>query len=276
MPQWRVPDGDSQASDPYTRHAADVAAARASGDPAAIKDSYRRFGRYLDERYAASGQAPPVLSWPETAPAVAAAVPRWARLVVDAGCGPNPVTALRLSRPDRTVIGVDIAFGTASLARRTARDAGLHLPVVVADLEALPFRGASIDAVVCDDTIEHLPDDERGVRELATCLRPGGTAVIATPNRHGIGVLARRARDRVAGRPRPASEYFAATSHLREYTPATLGALVGRHLTVERFVPVAYSGRSVPRRLASALTRRRPFDRLAKVVALVARADGPR
>ena len=73
---------------------------------------------------------------------------------------------------------------------------------VVGDVERLPFRSHAFDALVCDDTIEHLPDDRRGVSELASVVRPGGMLVIATPNRYSLQIVWRKLRDRLASRRR--------------------------------------------------------------------------
>jgi SAM-dependent methyltransferase len=47
---------------------------------------------------------------------------------------------------------------------------------------ALPFAAGSFDAVLCFETVEHFPQPERLVAELARVTRPGGTMVLTTPN----------------------------------------------------------------------------------------------
>jgi SAM-dependent methyltransferase len=44
-------------------------------------------------------------------------------------------------------------------------------------------RDASVDLVVSLQTVEHVWDQPRFVRECARVLRPGGRAVLSTPNR---------------------------------------------------------------------------------------------
>ncbi|GIV76061.1 MAG: hypothetical protein KatS3mg050_0455 [Litorilinea sp.] len=46
----------------------------------------------------------------------------------------------------------------------------------------LPLPDASFDAVLCFETVEHLPHPERLVQELGRVTRPGGTLILTTPN----------------------------------------------------------------------------------------------
>jgi SAM-dependent methyltransferase len=112
----------------------------------------------------------------------------------------------------------------------------------VGDVEALPFRSGAFSGGVCDDTIEHLPDDDAGARELGRVLATGGRMVIATPNRHSGAVLLHRLRDAVRRRGRHAAAYFVAESHLREYTWPELEALVEPHVVVRERATVGWSG----------------------------------
>jgi len=255
-------------ADPFSRHHADVDAAMRSGDPAAIKQAYRSLGAYLEDAAGDDLERVPVLSFPETTPVVAAQVPGDARLVLDAGCGPHPALGICLGAAGRTVVALDIGAGTVRLARSVAARAGVSLLGIVGDVERLPFRDGSFDAVVCDDTIEHLPDDRQGAAELARVTRPAGTVVVATPNRRSLEVLWRKAGDRVRGRHLPPSHYYAAESHLREYTPSELSRVVAGSLQVRRFATVGWSG-GRRARWATRAVQRRPLRGLTRTVVAV-------
>ena len=258
--------------DPLDRHRAEVARVLPSGDPDAVKRLYVHLGEDLDAAFGADPSTAPRLSYPETAQVVAAAVPGEARLVLDAGCGPDPGAGTLLgSRAGTTVVALDIGFGTVKLARAKAALGGVVLLPVVADVERLPFRPGAFDAVVCDDTVEHLPDDAEGLRQLHRVTRPGGTVVLATPNRWSAQVLARKARDRRHGRRLPREHYYAAESHLREYTWPQLVRLArgaGFAVADRHAVPWPGSGR---RALASAATRRPPGRLVSRMLVLVLR-----
>jgi SAM-dependent methyltransferase len=49
------------------------------------------------------------------------------------------------------------------------------------DMMALPFECGSFDLVVHSDTLEHVPDSSRGLRECRRVLRPGGACIFTVP-----------------------------------------------------------------------------------------------
>jgi SAM-dependent methyltransferase len=57
------------------------------------------------------------------------------------------------------------------------------VPLVDADLnEPFPFADASFDTSMAIEILEHLENPRRFLRELARTLRPGGVAIVSTPN----------------------------------------------------------------------------------------------
>lgn len=76
------------------------------------------------------------------------------------------------------------AVSTASVFSRF-REAERRLPPVhflTADLNALPFGDATVDVVLCAEVLEHMADPSVAIAEMARILKPGGHAVITTPN----------------------------------------------------------------------------------------------
>jgi len=49
-------------------------------------------------------------------------------------------------------------------------------------METLPVADASADLVICQEGIEHLPDQLHAFREFNRVLKPGGVVLIMTPN----------------------------------------------------------------------------------------------
>ena len=95
--------------------------------------------------------------------------------VLDVGCGVGH--SHRLLAPRETV-GVDV---DPEALRGQDRE------TVVADMRRLPFPDASFAGLVAVQSIEHVPDPERALREMRRVLEPGGTAVLVTPNRLTFG-----------------------------------------------------------------------------------------
>jgi SAM-dependent methyltransferase len=91
--------------------------------------------------------------------------------IADVGCGVGH--SYRLLAPRETV-GIDL--DPAALA-------GQGRETVVADMRSLPFPGGSFDGAIAVHSIEHVPDPERALAEMARVLKPGGAVVLVTPNR---------------------------------------------------------------------------------------------
>lgn len=72
-------------------------------------------------------------------------------------------------------------FTATTLAALRERIPGARL--VGADGARLPFRDASFDVVVSTDVIEHIPEVEAHIAEVARVLAPGGRYYVKTPNR---------------------------------------------------------------------------------------------
>ena len=92
-------------------------------------------------------------------------------VVLDVGAADRWIEA-RLN-PSATYIAVDYP-GTA-VARYGTR------PDAFADAARLPLPTASVDAVVCLETLEHVGDFERSLAEIARVLKPGGRAFLSMP-----------------------------------------------------------------------------------------------
>lgn len=99
--------------------------------------------------------------------------------VLDLGCGRGfYLNFTRHLYPAADVVGVELERPLLDVARR-------HVPgaaVVCASAYDLPFRDAAFDRVLFTEVIEHVPDDEAALAEIARVLRPGGVVALTTPH----------------------------------------------------------------------------------------------
>lgn len=98
--------------------------------------------------------------------------------VLDAGCGEGYGTAL-LAATAREAVGIDLEHSVIERAADLYPRASFH----AGNLVDLPFDDGSFEAVVSLQVIEHIHTPQRFLAECARVLAPGGSLMIATPNR---------------------------------------------------------------------------------------------
>jgi demethylmenaquinone methyltransferase/2-methoxy-6-polyprenyl-1,4-benzoquinol methylase len=119
-----------------------------------------------------------------------AALARGARNVLDCACGSGDVV-LELARqlvrqPGGSVTGVDFSPRMLELAERKAArcgPAGCFIEYAQADILALPFPDASLDACTIAFGVRNLEDPRAGIREMARVLKPGAPLCILETGR---------------------------------------------------------------------------------------------
>lgn len=105
---------------------------------------------------------------------------RGAKSVLDVGSGAGQIAGhvLKYADPDATVTCTDLSTQMLRRARNRLRN---HRPsFVAADLSQLPFADGSFDCITCGYVLEHLPNPEPGLTEMARVLRPGGRMLLLT------------------------------------------------------------------------------------------------
>jgi SAM-dependent methyltransferase len=97
--------------------------------------------------------------------------------VLEVGCGWGELAEWIARDTGAEVVAVDLSSRMVELARERGVDAR------VADVQQLPFADGEFDLVVAAWMLYHVPDLDRGLRELARVLRPGGGLVAVTNSR---------------------------------------------------------------------------------------------
>lgn len=97
------------------------------------------------------------------------------QVIVDAGAGEGYGAA---TLPGRVMA---LEYDAAACAHMRRSYPGVA--VTQANLDALPLRTGSVDAITCLQVVEHLWDLRGFLRECRRALRPGGELIITTPQR---------------------------------------------------------------------------------------------
>src|SRR3989475_1298038 len=97
--------------------------------------------------------------------------------ILDVGCGAGVFT-VELIQHGYDVWGIDLS---EAMIKYVCETSGIQR-FRVGDIENLEFADNTFDAVTCLGVIEYLDRDEAALREIWRVLKPGGKAVISTPN----------------------------------------------------------------------------------------------
>jgi len=103
------------------------------------------------------------------------------RKVLDAGCGAGYGSNILAEAGATEVTGIDSSAPVVEAAQAAAAHGARF---EVGDIASLSLADASIDLVVCLETLEHLDDPEGALDELARVLAPDGLLIVSAPNRN--------------------------------------------------------------------------------------------
>jgi 2-polyprenyl-3-methyl-5-hydroxy-6-metoxy-1,4-benzoquinol methylase len=104
--------------------------------------------------------------------------------ILEIGCGRGDFSCWLASQLDGSahLIAADFSLTAVSKGRDYAQSVGLCLDWQVMDIQNIACAGSSFDVIFSCETIEHVPDPCRALRELARVLKPGGALFLTTPN----------------------------------------------------------------------------------------------
>ncbi|MDB4516434.1 methyltransferase domain-containing protein [Crocinitomicaceae bacterium] len=179
---------------------------------------------------------------------------RSGRQALDIGCG-NGKFMIKLRTLGWDVQGVEFNAGAVEVCR----DSGLS--VVHGDLDAAGFPDASFDMVSARHLIEHLPDPNAFMAEVARILKPGGYLYVRTPSSRALG-------RKLFGRYWFPNEV---PRHLVLFSPENLALLARRHGLTDARVTTQTSPKFVLNSLDYALGRRKETSKKSSLRRLLAR-----
>jgi len=106
--------------------------------------------------------------------------PRAGMQILDVGCYDGYLLRELSRRCATEGVGIDISTHALGLARSLTR--GERIRFVLSNAESLPFASDVFDVVVCSEILEHIPDLDRALTEIARVLAKGGRAYATMPN----------------------------------------------------------------------------------------------
>lgn len=108
--------------------------------------------------------------------------------VLDIGCGEGRHSWEACKQSDCLIYALDIEEESLQKARYVlwsmAKQGESRGKCVVlrGDIMSLPFKDASFDKIVCSEVLEHVADDQQGIREMVRVLRDNGTLAVSVPS----------------------------------------------------------------------------------------------
>lgn len=108
--------------------------------------------------------------------------------ILDAGCGNGRHCWEAYKRNCSAIIGLDLDRDdlkknniVLDLAKEQGEGNGSYY-LIQADVTSLPFKDGSFDKVICSEVLEHVPQDQEGIKELVRVLSDKGTIGVSVPH----------------------------------------------------------------------------------------------
>lgn len=101
------------------------------------------------------------------------------KIVLDIASGAGYGTAL-LADKARKITGMD--YSDEAVEYSNGLYSKKNLEFIQGDAQKMPFKDSTFDVVVSLETIEHLPEPEKFVKEVVRVLKPDGLFYVSTPN----------------------------------------------------------------------------------------------
>ena len=109
-------------------------------------------------------------------------------VVLDEGCGIGQ-WAISLEKLGFNTVGIDNSSKLLNIAKRNAKKHKAKCKFLEADIRNLPFKNNSFDIVLSAGIIEHVPEIEKCIKEIARVLKKEGYLIIHVPHKISIFTL---------------------------------------------------------------------------------------
>jgi ubiquinone/menaquinone biosynthesis C-methylase UbiE len=103
------------------------------------------------------------------------------KTVLDIACGSGFGSYHLTTKGAEKVIGVDISEEAIQYAKKKFR--GENIQYLVGDCESIPLPKETVDVIVSFETIEHINNYEKFLKEIKRVATPDSLVILSTPNR---------------------------------------------------------------------------------------------
>lgn len=111
--------------------------------------------------------------------------------VLDLGCGEGFLISCL---PDlKKIVGIDISKVALNKARKILKNKP-NIQLSWGDAQKLNIPNQSFDKIICSETLEHLPQPEKAIKEIHRVLKKNGLAIISVPDEKRIQFIMKVAK----------------------------------------------------------------------------------
>lgn len=113
-------------------------------------------------------------------------------MVLEIGCGPGMLWRENVDRLDKSwhVVLSDFSAGMVREAKAKLAEATTIFHFVQSDAQQLPLTSETVDAVIANHMLYHVPKRSQAIAEFHRVLKPGGRLLAATNGEHHMQGLA--------------------------------------------------------------------------------------
>ena len=143
--------------------------------------------------------------------------PKTGQKILDIGCAWG-YSLMRLDSMGVFAYGIDVDLQAIEFGGKLAEYNGYKIDIRYANAKSLPFPDENFDAIICAETLEHIPLENRlsVLQEMKRVVKKNGKMVLSTPNPLGLAEIGKW----VMGKIPFFREQFPASyrSHPKSYT----------------------------------------------------------
>jgi SAM-dependent methyltransferase len=164
--------------------------------------------------------------------------------VLDVGCG-RAVDAIKIARKGGRLVGVEPSSVMLNHCKKCVADSGKDVALVQAIGEYLPFKTGSFDWVVCKGALDHFPNPQKSVEEMARITKPDGKVIISIANFESLGHRLGKSGHYIGmfltrRRPKERQAWETPPDHTIRVTYPVLRKLVSPYLEIEHSMGISF------------------------------------